>query len=118
MIIYDQVVVTLGRAREQRQVVVAVFAATVRQLARVLGDVNLATDDRLDAARRARLMQLDRTKHVAVIGQRDRRLFVCLTRLDQVGNPVGSVEQAVLGMDVQMNELGSGHGAFGARQAG
>ena len=65
----DQVRVALVRLGEQRQVRVALLLR-----AAVVGDVDLAADDRLDArASCAVLVELDRAGQRAVVGERDRR---------------------------------------------
>jgi hypothetical protein len=106
----DQVLVALLIAREQRQVVVAVaLRLAVREEARLARDVHLAADHRAHVGLLAGLVQLDRAEHVAVVGQRERALTVLLARRDQIGDPVRAVEQAVLGVDVEVDEIRNRH---------
>ena len=53
---------------------------------------------------RAFSKELDRAEHVAMIGHRDRGHAGLLGVLEQRRDLVGAVEQAVLGMDVKMDE--------------
>src|ERR1700736_2893647 len=71
-------------------------------------DIRLASDDRFDTLLLCLQEKLDRAEHVAMIGNRDRghprRLDVSEKRSDFVG----AIQQAVLGMNVQMYETHRG----------
>ena len=54
------------------------------------------------------LIELDRAEHVAMVGHRDRFHPRRLGVLDQRPDFVGAVEEAVLRMDVKMDETHSG----------
>ena len=101
----DQVRVALVVAREEGQVRVALLLRLA-----VLGDVDLAADDRLHAGALRLLEELDRTGEAAVIRQGDGRHLELGRPLDEVRNAARSVENRVLGVDVQMDEIGLTHG--------
>src|SRR5262249_50185196 len=56
-----------------------------------------------------REVEVDRPEEVAVVGERDRGEPELLRRVDQLVELGGAVEEAVLRMDVQMDELGVLH---------
>ena len=101
----DEVRVALVRLREQRQVRVA-----LRLCAAVVGDVDLAADDRLDAYLLRLAEELDRAGERAVVGERDGRHLEPRGLLDEVRDPARPVEDRVLRVDVQVDEGRSGHG--------
>ncbi len=67
-------------------------------------DVDLAAEDGLDAAGLGLLEKLDGAEDVAVVGDGHGRHVVPDGRLDQVRHLQGAVEDAVLGMVVEVNE--------------
>ena len=75
----------------------------------ILGDVDLAADDRLDACSGRMLEELDGPCHRAVIGEADRRHIELGRPRNQVGDPARAVENRVLGVDVQVDERGLRH---------
>ena len=102
----DQVRVALVRLGEEREVRVA-----LRLHPTVVGDVDLAPDDRLDSALAGLAIQLDDPRQRPVVGERDGRHLEPLRLLHERRNPARPVEDRVLGMDVQMNERrGVSHG--------
>src|SRR5258708_34504544 len=93
------------------------IAATVEVVAarnlRAIGalarrEVHLASDDRLDARGFRLLIELDRAEHVAMVGHRDRFHPRRLGVFDQRPDFVRAVEEAVLRVDVKMDETHSG----------
>ena len=77
------------------------------------GDVELAAEDGLDAGGARVLVEVDRPEHVAVVGQRDGREAEPGGPLDQPLQARGAVEEAVLRVDVEVDEVGLGrHGAL------
>ena len=83
-------------------------------LGRSRHDVDLAAEDRLRRRLFARLVELHRAEHVAVVGQRRRaRMPSVLARCDQAVQAQRAVEHRVLRVDVEVNELG--HDATRAR---
>jgi hypothetical protein len=53
-----------------------------------------------------------------VIGHGDRRHLEGRSLPDQAVDPISAVEQAVLGMNVKVNELGAGHAVLNRRRGG
>ena len=104
----DQVVVPLEVLGEQRQVgPVAASGGLLR--APILDEVDLAADDRLDACLRGGPVEVDGARHGAVVRDRDRRHLELHGALDQLADTAGAIENRVLGVAVEVNELG-GHG--------
>ena len=100
----DQVRVARVVGGEERQVRVA-----LRQRLAVVDDVHLAAEDRLDALVGGRLVEVDRARHRAVVGERDGG-HLELGRLPRERrDPARPVEDRVLGVDVQVDER-RGHG--------
>jgi hypothetical protein len=81
--------------------------------AAVVGDVDLAADDGLDAVATRFAEEFDRSGQRSVVGERDGRHLEFGRSLGERRDPARSVEDRVLGMDVEMDErrgFGSGHG--------
>ena len=76
---------------------------------RVPGDVGLVADDRLDAPLLALVVELDRAVEIAVIGDRAGIHAELLGLLDQRGNAIDAVEEAVVRVKVKVTELALGH---------
>lgn len=76
--------------------VVAVgFRANLMSL---LGDVDLAANDRANAAARCFVVELDCPKKIAVIGHCNRRHVLLLYNLHQLFDVAGTIEKRVVGM--------------------
>ena len=109
-----QVAIALAVLDQQDQVEVATTVEVVaaRGLGAIgalaAGEIRLASDDRLDPGGDGLLVELDRAEHVAMVGDRQRLHPGGLRMLDQRGELVGSVKQAVLRMDVQMGKTHRG----------
>ena len=100
----DQVRVARVVGGEERQVRVA-----LGQRLAVVDDVHLAAEDRLDALLGGGLVEVDRARHRAVVGERDGG-HLELGRLPRERrDPARPVEDRVLGVDVQVDER-RGHG--------
>src|SRR5690606_27209658 len=97
-----QVAVASLILRQQDDVVVLAIASR-RRLA--LREVCLAAEDRLDAVRFGLLVELDGPEHVAVVGDRDGLHAPLLDGLAQVLGPDGAIEEAVLGVQVEVSEI-------------
>ena len=69
-----------------------------------LGNVGLDADNWLDPRLARSLVELDRTEHVAVIGERKSRHAGVLRCRDDVVQSVSTVEEAVLAMAMEMNK--------------
>ena len=75
----------------------------------VVDEVDLAADDRLDAVLGARLVELDGAVHDAVVGQAERRLGELGGACGQRVDLARTVEQRVLGVDVEVGAGGVAH---------
>ena len=67
-------------------------------------EIDFAADDRLDAGLAAFLVKFDRAEKIAVVAQRQRGHFQLGGARGQLRDAAGAVEQAVLGVDVKMDE--------------
>src|SRR6266480_867670 len=101
----DQVPVAGVVLGEQGQVRVALPLRSA-----VVGDVNLAADQRLDAVLARLPVQLDRARERPVVCERDRWHLELRGALGERRDPARAVEDRVLGVDVQMDEAGLSHG--------
>ena len=118
----DQVLVAGLVFAQQDQVVVAVHLVDLVE-AGAGGHIDLAPDDGLDAGLFGRLVKLHAAVHHPVVGAGDGGLAALLDPLHQPVDPAGAVQQAVLGVDVQMDKAlrrgGLAHGdspSFRARR--
>ena len=100
----DQVGVALVRLRQDGQVRV-----TLVLLVAVVDDVHLAADDRLDALRLRRLVEVDRTSQGAMVREGHGGHLERGRLRRERGDPARPVEDRILGVDVQVDEVG-GHG--------
>ena len=106
----DEVAVAVVVGGEQRQVVALGPGGWALRRRRVVVDqVDLTADDRLDAVLRARLVELDRAVHHAVVGEAEGRLTELRRALGQRVDLAGAVEQRVLGVDVEVGAGGAAH---------
>jgi hypothetical protein len=102
----DQVRIALVVLREKGQVGVALLLRVP-----VVGDVDLTADDRLDALGPGSLDEVDGACEGAVVGERHRRHLELRRALRRGRDPARSVEDRVLGVDVEVDERdGLGHG--------
>src|SRR5204863_6420857 len=76
----------------------------------VVGDVDLAADDRLDPLLAGLAVELDRPRERAVVGERDRRHLELGRPRGERWYPARAVEDRVLGVDVEVDERGFEHG--------
>ena len=83
------------------------FAAVV---AAALGDVDFATDDGLDVALAGFIEEIGGGEEVAVVGDGHGGHFLARGLVEKLGGFAGSVQEAEIGVDVQMNKLGIAHG--------
>ena len=74
--------------------------------AALVGDVSFAAEDRLDAGLFGALVEVDRAEEIAVLGRGHRRHAEVLHAGTQVGHVDGAVEEAVLSMEMQVDEIG------------
>ena len=68
-------------------------------------DVDLAAEDRLQAAVLRVVVEDDRREHVAVLGHGERRHLQLDRFVEQLVDAAGAVEQRELGVQVEMDEL-------------
>ena len=106
------IAVAILREHDQVKIAAAVEVVAARNL-RAIGalarrEVHFASDDRLDARGFRLLIELDRAEHVAVVGHRDRFHPRRLGVFDERADFVSAVEEAVLRVDVKMDETHSG----------
>ncbi len=104
----DQVRVALVRLGEEGQVRVP-----LRLRLAVVGDVDLAPDERLDAQLPRLPVELDDARERAVVRERDGRHLEPRGLLHESGDPARAVQDRVLRVDVQVDE-----GDGGARSGG
>ncbi|MEI9998625.1 MAG: hypothetical protein WDO13_05390 [Verrucomicrobiota bacterium] len=101
----DQVAVALlvlGQEQEMSRGLPRVAGLAVQAAAR--REVDLAPDDRLDVDLAALLVKFDRAEEIAVVAQGQRGHLQLRRSRGQLRNPARTVEQAVLGVDVEMDE--------------
>jgi hypothetical protein len=75
----------------------------------VVGDVDLAADDRLHALLARLPVELDRAGEAPVVGERHRRHLQLGRAGRQLRDPAGPVEDRVLGVDVEVDEGRANH---------
>src|SRR5205814_9431847 len=99
----DEILVPGEIAHEHGKVVGALVAAVLAAALGVLAgrDVELASQDRLDAGLLPGEIEVDAAEQVAVIGQRDRGELEVFGFFDELLELGGPVEQAVFGVDVE-----------------
>ena len=103
----DEVVEALVGLGEQHEVVGG-LARRARSIRAIAGrDVDLAAEDRLDAALPRFVVERDGREHVAVLGDRHRRHLQLGGPVEQLADPARAVEQRELGVQVEVDELGS-----------
>ena len=93
----------LGQQDQVRETLV-VLGRLVGQAAR--RDIAFAADDRLDTGFNGFAVEIDGAEHGAVIGEGHRFHAELGDPLQQIGDPNRAVEQAVLGVDVEMDKFG------------
>src|SRR5262249_36259497 len=95
----DEVRVALVRLGEEREMRVALRLGEA-----IVGDVDLAADDRLDAVLTCLPVELDHACERSVIRERYCRHLEALGLVDERRDPAGAVEDRVLGVDVKVDE--------------
>ena len=101
-----EILVADGVSGEQDEMVVRLAAvARAGALAPIAGgDVGLHANDRLDSCFLRLLLEVPGAVKISVIGDRECRLFELLRAADQIANAIGTVEQRIFGMAVEMDE--------------
>ncbi len=72
--------------------------------------IDFAADDGLDVPLAGFVEEIRGGEEIAVVGNGHRGHFLARCLVQQLGGLTSSVEQAEIGMNVQMNELGLTHG--------
>ena len=104
----DQVLVALVGLGQQHQVVGFGLRSALLEAA-ALRHVDLAAEDRLDAAGARVVVEDHRREHVAVLGDRERRHVELDRFVQQLVDAAGAVEERKLGVQVQVNEVRHSH---------
>jgi hypothetical protein len=108
----QEILVALEISREQAEVEdgFALIGAAVFLEPRRLDEVEFAADEGLDAGVLGGLVELDRAVEIAMVGQRERGHAEFLGAAHETIDPAGAIEQAVVGVDVEVDEIsGSRH---------
>jgi hypothetical protein len=101
----DEVAIALFVGGEDEEVIVVVtFARGAVVL--VFGDVELAAEDGLDAFFLGRFKEMDCAVDVAMVGHGDGLLAEGGDAVDEFGEVAGSVEEGVLGVEMEVGEFG------------
>ena len=100
----DEVLIACLILAEQDKMVVAVDFVDFIE-AGAGGHIDLTADNRLDACLFCGLIELDTAVHDAVVRDGDGALTTLLDAVHKLVDTAGTVQQAVFGMDVEMNEV-------------
>ncbi len=68
-------------------------------------DVELASQNRFDTGGAPLAIELQRAEHIAMIGETNRRHAVRFGRREQLCRAIGTVEQGILRMQMQVHEI-------------
>ena len=105
----DEIVIALQVFRQDHQVAVIPLARLF--LAGAGSHVELAPQQGFDPRRLGLLVEIQDPEHGAVVGDSHRRHAVSLGLGQQVFHPDGPVQQAVGGVDMEMDEFRGRHGS-------
>ena len=100
----DEVLIAGLILAEQDKMVVAVDFVDFIE-AGAGGHIDFAADDGLDACLFCSLIELDTAVHDAVVRDGDGILAALLDAVHELVDTAGTVQQAVFGMEVEMNEV-------------
>ncbi len=103
----DEVFVAFLRFAEQDEMIVAVGIGA--GLVALLGDVDFAADDGMNAFFRRFVIKLDSAEEVAVIGHGDRGHLLAFHDLDELLDIASAIEEGVIGVAMEVNERAFGH---------
>ena len=103
----------VAAAHSRFRVALVLPAMAIRFIAAVvpaaLGDVDFAAEDRLDVALAGFVEEIGSREKIAVVGDGHGRHLLARRFVEQLGSFAGTVEQAEIGVHVQMYELGLSH---------
>jgi len=113
----DEVIAAAGAGFE----IVPVLAGGARFFPAIVtaafGDIDFATDDGFDVSLAGFIEEIGGGEQIAVVCDGDGGHFLAGGFVKELGSFAGPVEEAVIGVDVQMDELGIAHeGYFKARR--
>ena len=105
-----QIAVAFLVFRENQKMVISVALgwSALDVVVVLLADVELAADDRLHPGLVGGIDEMDRAKDVAMIGHGHRGHPELFHALDKLLHVAGAVEHGIVGMEVQVDELGHG----------
>ena len=106
---FDQIPISDLVLRQEQQVM-SVFAATAARCAlfkAIRTDIDFAADNRLHARFVRGVIELDRAEQRSMIGERNRVHAQLFGARDQLVDAAGTVQQAKLGVIMQVNEIGA-----------
>ena len=107
----DQVLVSsTARGQEDEMIIVIMREVPLSGQPASWRQVRFAAEDGLDSPGLSLLIKLDRTEHIAVVRDGDRRHAEFFDLPDQRRNLIRAVQQAVLRMQVKVDELGRHYG--------
>ena len=109
---FDQVLIP-GTVRGQEDQVIIIVVGEMSLLGQTAagGQIGLTAKEGFHPCGLGFLIELDRSEHVPVVRDRDRRHVEALDLSDQRSNSVGPIQQAVVGMEMKVDEFRSGrHG--------
>ena len=106
----DEVAVALLVLAQQDQVVVAVGVGA--DLEPLLGDVDFAADDRVDAFFAGGMVELHGSEQVAVAGERHRGHAQRGHLAHELWNGAGPVQQRIIGVAMQVDKRSLGHSGY------
>ena len=72
-------------------------------------NINFTADDRLDTSSMCFGVEVQSTKHVAMIGDGHGRHAILTGTGHQITNTNSTIKQAVLGVDMEVNKIGMMH---------
>ena len=103
----QQVLVALDVAGDEAQVedAAALVAAALLFQTRALGEVEFAPDEGLDPLALGHRVKINRAEQIAVVGQGQGAHAELARPLGQLVDPAGPVQQAVVRMDMEMDEI-------------
>jgi hypothetical protein len=86
--------------------VIAAVGTTILVLVSIAGDIDFTADDWLNPVGPSRIVELDGTEQVAMVGECQCRHSTFRCTSDNCVNPVGSIQETVMAVEVKMDELG------------
>src|ERR1017187_10227558 len=103
----DEIFVAGRVLRQQTEMMINIASAAAGFLVPPAArrDINLATDDGLDALLARGLVKINDPVHRAVVGDGQRGEFQFMRLLDELVHAAGAIEQRILGVQMEMNKV-------------